>query len=67
MGKAFEACLKDIGVHRRFSSHGLRRTANDLIRRVSSHPAKKKGGQNLSDSAAFSVGVAGIEPATSTV
>ena len=26
-----EACLKDIGVDRRFSSHGLRRTANDLI------------------------------------
>ena len=36
MGKAFEACLKDIGVDRRFSSHGLRRTANDLIRRVAS-------------------------------
>ena len=36
MGKAFEACLKEIGVDRRFSSHGLRRTANDLIRRVAS-------------------------------
>ena len=36
MGKAFEACLKEIGVERRFSSHGLRRTANDLIRRVAS-------------------------------
>ena len=36
MGKAFAACLQDIGVDRRFSSHGLRRTANDLIRRVAS-------------------------------
>jgi integrase len=36
MGKAFAACLSDIGVGRRFSSHGLRRTANDLIRRVAS-------------------------------
>jgi hypothetical protein len=36
MRKAFEACLKDILVERRCSSHGLRRTANDLIRRVSS-------------------------------
>jgi integrase len=36
MGKAMEACLKEIGVDRRFSSHGLRRTANDLIRRVAS-------------------------------
>jgi integrase len=36
MGKAFEDCLKAINVDRRFSSHGLRRTANDLIRRVAS-------------------------------
>ncbi len=36
MGKAFEACLKEIGVDRRFSSHGLRRTANDFIRRAAS-------------------------------
>lgn len=36
MGKAFEDCLKEIKVDRRFSSHGLRRTANDLIRRVAS-------------------------------
>jgi integrase len=36
MWKAFEDCLKEIGVRRRFSSHGLRRTANDLIRRVAS-------------------------------
>lgn len=36
MSKAFEDCLKRIGVERRFSSHGLRRTANDLIRRVAS-------------------------------
>ena len=36
MGKAFADCLKEIKVDRRFSSHGLRRTANDLIRRVAS-------------------------------
>ena len=36
MRKAFLDCLQEIGVHRRFSSHGLRRTANDLIRRVAS-------------------------------
>jgi integrase len=36
MGKAFQDCLRTIDVHRRFSSHGLRRTANDLIRRVAS-------------------------------
>jgi integrase len=36
MAKAFEDCLQEIGVDRRFSSHGLRRTANDLIRRVAS-------------------------------
>ena len=31
-----QATRKQIGVERRFSSHGLRRTANDLIRRVAS-------------------------------
>jgi hypothetical protein len=36
MRKAFLDCLQEIGVNRRFSSHGLRRTANDLIRRVAS-------------------------------
>ena len=36
MRKAFVDCLEEIGVERRFSSHGLRRTANDLIRRVAS-------------------------------
>jgi integrase len=36
MRKAFIDCLETIGVDRRFSSHGLRRTANDLIRRVAS-------------------------------
>jgi hypothetical protein len=36
MRKAFVDCLKEIGVERRFSSHGLRRTADDLIRRVAS-------------------------------
>jgi integrase len=36
MGKAFGDCLREIKVDRRFSSHGLRRTANDLIRRVAS-------------------------------
>ncbi len=36
MRKAFVDCLRHIGVDRRFSSHGLRRTANDLIRRVAS-------------------------------
>jgi integrase len=34
MGKAFADCLRAINVDRRFSSHGLRRTANDLIRRA---------------------------------
>ena len=34
MRKAFLDCLEMIGVARRFSSHGLRRTANDLLRRV---------------------------------
>jgi hypothetical protein len=28
--------LKNVGLERRFTSHGLRRTANDLIRRVAS-------------------------------
>jgi integrase len=36
MAKAFQDCLRTIDVQRRFSSHGLRRTANDLIRRVAS-------------------------------
>ena len=36
MRKAFLDCLNEIGVSRRFSSHGLRRTANDLIRRIAS-------------------------------
>lgn len=36
MRKAFVDCLKEIDVGRRFSSHGLRRTANDLIRRFAS-------------------------------
>ena len=31
--KVFADCLKAIGVERRFSSHGLRRTANNIIRR----------------------------------
>lgn len=35
MRKAFIDCLKQMDVGRRFSSHGLRRTANDLLRRVS--------------------------------
>ena len=34
MRKAFEDCLKVIGVERKFTSHGLRRTANDLLRRL---------------------------------
>jgi integrase len=34
--KAFVDCLQVVGLDRRFSSHGLRRTANDLIRRVAS-------------------------------
>jgi integrase len=34
--KAFVDCLKVVGLDRRFTSHGLRRTANDLIRRVAS-------------------------------
>lgn len=34
MRKAFMDCLRHIDVQRRFSSHGLRRTANDLLRRV---------------------------------
>ena len=36
MRKAFEDELKEMGVARSFSSHGLRRTANDLLRRVAS-------------------------------
>ncbi len=36
MRKAFVDCLEQIGVKRDFSSHGLRRTANDLLRRVAS-------------------------------
>ena len=34
MRPAFERALEVINVDRRFSSHGLRRTANDLLRRV---------------------------------
>jgi integrase len=34
--KVFKDCLGVIGVKRRFSSHGLRRTANNLIRRFAS-------------------------------
>lgn len=34
MRKAFVDMLKQIGVERKFSSHGLRRTANDLLRRL---------------------------------
>ncbi len=34
--KVFKDCLQAIGVKRRFSSHGLRRTANNLIRRFAS-------------------------------
>ncbi len=34
MRKAFADCLKEVGVSRGFSSHGLRRTANDLLRRI---------------------------------
>ena len=36
MSKAFIGCLKEIDVERCFSSHGLRRTANDLLRRIAS-------------------------------
>lgn len=36
MRKAFIDVLKEMGLERRFSSHGLRRTANDLLRRVAS-------------------------------
>ncbi|HEX2571682.1 MAG TPA: tyrosine-type recombinase/integrase [Polyangia bacterium] len=36
MQKAFVECLREMGLERRFSSHGLRRTANDLLRRVAS-------------------------------
>jgi integrase len=36
MRKAFLDVLKEIDVARSFSSHGLRRTANDLIRRIAS-------------------------------
>lgn len=36
MRKAFMACLKEIDVDRRFTSQGLRRTANDLLRRIAS-------------------------------
>lgn len=35
-GRAFADCLEAINVDRQFSSHGLRRTTNDLIRRVAS-------------------------------
>lgn len=34
MRKAFVDCLKVAGVERKFTSHGLRRTANDLLRRL---------------------------------
>jgi hypothetical protein len=34
MNKAFLACAEELGLEKRFSSHGLRRTANDLLRRV---------------------------------
>ncbi|MSP17528.1 MAG: hypothetical protein EXR73_13135, partial [Myxococcales bacterium] len=34
MRKAFVDVLKEMGLDRKFSSHGLRRTANDLLRRV---------------------------------
>jgi integrase len=34
MRKAFIDCLHLMGLERRFSSHGLRRTANDLLRRI---------------------------------
>ena len=35
MRKAFVDCIKEMGLEqRRFSSHGLRRTANDLLRRL---------------------------------
>jgi integrase len=34
MRQAFVDCLQEIGVERRFTSHGLRRTANDLLRRI---------------------------------
>jgi len=36
MRKAFIDCLKEIGLARKFSSHGLRRTANNLLRQVAS-------------------------------
>jgi integrase len=32
--KVFKDCLKAIGVERRFSSHGLRRTANNILRKL---------------------------------
>ena len=36
MRKAFIRCLEQANIGRGFSSHGLRRTANDLLRRVAS-------------------------------
>ena len=36
MRKAFARCLGGIGVDRRFTSHGLRRTANNLLRKIAS-------------------------------
>lgn len=36
MRKAFVRCLTAIGVERRFTSHGLRRTANNLLRKIAS-------------------------------
>lgn len=36
MRKAFIDCLNEMGLDRKFSSHGLRRTANDLLRRIAS-------------------------------
>ena len=36
--------LKEMGLERRFSSHGLRRTANDLLRRVASGEQGQRAG-----------------------
>jgi integrase len=36
MRKAFIDCLNQLGLGRSFSSHGLRRTANNLLRQVAS-------------------------------
>ena len=36
MHKAFIDCLRQIEVNRSFTSHGLRRTANDPLRRIAS-------------------------------